>query len=186
MVKEITFITGNRGKFEEAREIFEPTGIFLSLQKLEVPEIQSKDSREISIFTANYISKIVNKPFFVMDRSFHIKALNGFPGPFVKFINQWLSPLDIIKLVGGKDTREASWITSISCSIPGQKIRTFIGEQPGSIALEPGENKKWAVDSVFIPTGATKVLSSLTAEESNNFWNSNSAWLELIGFLKSS
>ncbi len=185
MIKEITFITGNQGKFEEACEIFEPTGISLSQEKVEAPEIQSKDSREISKFTANYISKILNKPFFVMDRSFHIKALKGFPGPFVKFINQWLSPSDVIKLVEGKETREANWITCISCFIPGKEIKTFIGEQSGSISLEPGENKKWAVDSVFIPNGSNKVLSSFTTKESSKFWNANSAWQELISFLKS-
>ncbi len=43
-MKQITFITGNGGKFEEAQRIFSGSGIELLQEAYDTPEIQSEDT----------------------------------------------------------------------------------------------------------------------------------------------
>ena len=91
MIKSITFVTGNEGKFKNATALFTDSGIELNQLSINTPEIQSNNSSDISKYSAEFVCKSLNEPFFVMDRSFSIDSLNGFPGPFVKYINQWFT-----------------------------------------------------------------------------------------------
>ena len=117
-MKQITFITGNKGKFEEAQKIFSGSEIELLQESYDTPEIQSEDTKEIAQFSAKYVGSELRKPLFVMDRGFYIEGLNGFPGPFIKYINNWLAPEQVLSLLGDNKNRKACWVTSIGIYIP--------------------------------------------------------------------
>lgn len=50
--------------------------------------------------------KILGEPLIVNDAEWNIPALNGFPGPYVRYINEWLSPDDFIVLMSRHEDKK--------------------------------------------------------------------------------
>src|SRR3989344_556765 len=107
--KEIIFVTGNKYKFRVAQKSLMGSGFKLVQKKLETPEIQSDLVEEVSAFSAKWAANILKKPVVVSDGGCYIEALNGFPGPFIKYINKWLSAGDLLNLMKGKKNRRVFW-----------------------------------------------------------------------------
>ena len=95
------YLTGNRFKFHVAQQALLGTELVLEQNRLAVPEIQSNSVRDIAEFSAQWASTQLDHPFIVTDAGFYIDALNGFPGPFVKYVNQWFSVEDLLRLEHG-------------------------------------------------------------------------------------
>ena len=91
-MKEIVMATGNVGKWEIARDIFKNYNLTLTQEKVETPEIQASTVEEVSLYSAKYASDKLNKPVIKSDVGYYIEELGGFPGPFVKFVNNMLKP----------------------------------------------------------------------------------------------
>lgn len=101
----IFYVTGNKNKYENARKFFESYNITVEQLPLKINEIQDGDSLQVAIAKARDAFAIVKKPIFVNDTSWIIPSLNGFPGPFMKYINEWFQPEDFIHLMDGKKDR---------------------------------------------------------------------------------
>jgi XTP/dITP diphosphohydrolase len=182
----LTFITGNKGKFEEATSIFLGSEIALIQDNFDAPEIQDGDVEKIVGFTAEFVGERLDKPLFVMDRGLYIEDLNGFPGPFVKYINKWLTPEQILCLLGDGKNRVAYWLTSIGLYLPEVGVRTFSSRDYGTISTEAAGDRGYVVDKIFQPGDNNLTLSQMSKEESSDFWESSFCWKELIEFLKES
>ena len=102
----ITFITTNDGKYKIAQEVLGKYGVDVLQKELYLPEIQSDKVEDVASYAAKYAAQKLKESVFVTDVGYYIEALNGFPGPFVKHINQWLSGEDFIKLMEGKSNRK--------------------------------------------------------------------------------
>src|SRR5688572_23435775 len=102
---EIIYLTGNANKFNAAKNALKDSNIQLIQKVLEIEEIQSESVEEISIYKAKIASSKLNSPLIVTDGGVYIKSLNGFPGPFIKYINKWLIGEDLIKLLENKEDR---------------------------------------------------------------------------------
>ena len=102
---KVTFVTGNMGKWEIGRDIFARYGLELAQAKMETPEIQSLDVTEVAAYSAQYAAKKLNTPVIKSDVGYYIPALGGFPGPFIKYINQTLSDKDLLRLMKGVKDR---------------------------------------------------------------------------------
>lgn len=87
-MNSIFFITGNAYKFQIAQEALAGDGIELIQKELETPEIQSISIEEIASFSANWASNLLKESVIVSDAGYYIEAFNGFPGPFIKYINK--------------------------------------------------------------------------------------------------
>ena len=183
MVSQISFITGNRGKFEEAQKIFSNTEITLIQEKFDTPEIQSENVVEIVKFSAEYVGRKLEKPLFVMDRGFYIESLNGFPGPFVKFINNWLSSDQILKMLDGVGNRKAYWLTVLGLYIPRTEVNIFVGRDSGTVPQVLAGDFGYMADKLFIPEGSSVALSQMNKEKYDKFWESTSCWNDLIDYL---
>ena len=183
MITTISFITGNKGKFEEAQQIFSGSGIELNQQQLDTPEIQSDDTPEIARFSAQFAGSKLNTPLFVMDLGFYIEALNGFPGPFIKFVNKWLSEDQILKLLEGKNNRKAYWITALGLFLPGEEVKIFASKSYGEVPKKISGNRGYMGDKLFRPLESKLVLSEMSETEYNLFWNNSSCWQEMITYL---
>ncbi len=186
-MRSITFITGNAYKFQIAQKALEGKGIELVQQKLETPEIQSTDVAEIASFSAQWASKELDRPVVLTDAGYFIEALNGFPGPFIKYINQWLTARDILKLMDGKTNRTVVVKACLAyCELNKEPV-TFLSEAHGTISLEAGKTEKGYVtpiSEVFIPEGFDRVEAQLTKEEAVGFWaKMESHWSLLATYL---
>ena len=179
---KVYYITKNKRKIEKARKICRNTSIRIEQIYIETPEIQSTDSREIAQYSAKFAGKKLDKPVIKLDVSFHIHALNGFPGPFIKYINQWLKPEYILKMLKGVKDRSCYWTDSLAFYNKGQ-VKVFTANEEGTIAEEVRGENGWGMDKIFIPNGQTKTKAELSDEERDEFCNKDH-WNQFINFIE--
>lgn len=84
LMKNVTMVTGNMGKWKVASDIFKKYDIELLHEKMDTPEIQSHDVEDVSKYSAIYAANKLNKAVIKSDVGYFIEALNGFPGPLFK------------------------------------------------------------------------------------------------------
>lgn len=88
MAKTLTFVTGNKQKLLEVMEIVKKlSGDFpyaLVSKKIDLPELQGEPEK-IAIEKARLAAKEVGTAVLVEDTSLHFNALNGLPGPYIKW-----------------------------------------------------------------------------------------------------
>lgn len=184
-MKTIIFVTGNKYKFQVAQKALEKTGIKLVQKDLKTPELQSEDIKEIASFSAQWAANLLKKPVVVTDAGYYIKALNGFPGPFIKWINKWFTAKDYLKLMEGKEDRTVITKDCLAYCEPGKKPITFTGSAKGTIALKPGPPGTTPINEIFIPEGFDKVESAIPKEQMIQFWNKyDKKWQKFASFLK--
>lgn len=97
-MSSLLFSTGNAEKFEIARKICEPLGVILEQKPLEIDEIQGEDSEAIIRDKVRKAYELTGQPVIVSDDSWNIPGLRGFPGPYMKSIEQWFTPEDFLNL----------------------------------------------------------------------------------------
>lgn len=190
--KELIFVTGNKYKFQVAKKSLEGSGFRLVQKKLDIPEIQSELVEEVAAFSGRWAADTLKKPVAVSDGGCYIESLNGFPGPFIKYINKWLSANDMLNLMKGKKNRRVFWRDCLAYCESGKKPVTFVCDfESGTLAKKSGARKYrkdygW-IDTLFIPKGYIKPLSEWPDEEYINFWSSPhnyDSWLKLAEYLK--
>ena len=89
MKKRLTFVTGNRQKLLEVMDIVKDLGgksfpYELVSEKVDLPELQG-EPEEIAAEKARIASKSIGGSVLVEDTSLHFNALNGLPGPYIKW-----------------------------------------------------------------------------------------------------
>ncbi len=141
----ITFITGNLGKVKYA-ELW--LGHSLKHHKLDLDEIQSLVLQEVVEHKVRQAFGMLGKTVLVEDTSLEFEAMNGSPGPLIK----WFDASNIIcRMLDGFDTRSATARTCYGL-FDGHDIRFFEDVMRGSIAVKP-RGKGWGWDDVFINDG---------------------------------
>ena len=133
MMNVFYFVTGNKNKFKEAKEIFKP--LMVKQARIHVNEIQSFNLNEICKSKVLQAYSIVKKPVFVEDVSLEINALNKFPGPFIKWVEETIGNKGILKLLEGKTNRKAI-AKAMVCFYDGKRLKYFQGVLKGKIALK--------------------------------------------------
>lgn len=170
-MKQITFITGNQMKFDAAERALNGTSITLERLELDTPEIQSTSVEEIASFSARWVSDKLNKPVVVTDAGYYINALNGFPGPFIKYINKWLTADDLLKLMEGKSDRSVVVKDCLAYAMPGEEPITILGTAQGTISEKVVMPGVTPISTIFIPEGFDKTEPELGEEIMKQFWS---------------
>src|SRR3954471_24070175 len=81
--RPFVLVTGNAGKIAEARLAM---GTDLEAVEADLPEIQSLDYLEVLRAKAEEAGRHVGRPLVVEEAGLDLAALNGFPGPLVKWM----------------------------------------------------------------------------------------------------
>lgn len=181
---KISYVTGNARKFENAQKFFGQFAIEVEQLPLNIPEIQSCDPLEIAIAKAEAAYTQAQRPLFVNDASWNIPALKGFPGPFMKYVNQWFEPRDFINLMTGKADRRIILQDSIVYIDQfGRKVftREHVGEILDTVA--PFEYTH-PTDVVFslsknhASIAEEKSKGTFFIEDEDVVWKEFAAWLQ--------
>lgn len=170
----IIFVTGNKYKFQIAKQASKSSSFKIIQKKLDITEIQSESVEEIAAFSAKLASDKLKKPVVVSDGGCYIEALNGFPGPFIKYINKWLSVEDMLRLMYGKKNRRVVWKDCLAYCEPYKEPVIFKDYTKGVIAEKAGihkyrKNYSW-VDSLLIIQGSDSPLSELPTKKYLEIW----------------
>lgn len=186
---KINYVTTNSLKYKVAARYFEQHRDTheLTQYSLDTPEIQSKFVAEVAEHSALWAAKEIGQPCVKLDAGFFISSLNGFPGPFIKYINDWLTQEDFLKLLEDKTDRSAYFEDAIAIGYPDGTSKVFTQKMHGSIATIANPNAtKWPANLLFIADGHTAPLGSLSQEDQAHYWNSHqTGWQHLVEYLDS-
>ncbi|XP_065837888.1 inosine triphosphate pyrophosphatase-like [Oscarella lobularis] len=150
--KTLVFVTGNPNKLKEVRAIFDDFPRFeLSSQKIDLPEFQEEPD-DIAREKCREAAKVVQGPVITEDTCLCFNALNGLPGPYIKWFLQKLGHDGLNKMLVGFDDKTANAVCTFAyCSGDVEKkenILLFRGITPGSIVAPRGPtNFGW--DPIF-------------------------------------
>jgi XTP/dITP diphosphohydrolase len=104
-VKELLFVTGNKDKFADAKQILSSYELTVVQKKLPLEEIQHTDGQKIALHKAQQAFHELGQPLFVNDTIWMIPALHNFPGAFMKYINDCFDSSDWLRLMDGVTDR---------------------------------------------------------------------------------
>lgn len=174
---ELLFITGNSAKVKSAQKCFDSMGLPVVVRQyiISLPEIQAKDAEEISQAKAKMAFEQIKLPLIVEDAGFHINALNGFPGVYVRYVLDTIGAEGIIKQMKGVEDRTCQFVAVTTFIDASGKIISFRdSEGRGVIASEVDKTsnpRAWSdLWKIYIPNGLTKTLSALTEEEADKHY----------------
>ncbi len=187
-MKKLTFITGNKNKFEEINKLFlkEQLNIDLINQNLEMVEIQANSLEEVAISKINSIKNKVKGSFFIEDAGFFVTQLKGFPGVYSHYVMETIANEGILKILKDSKSRKAKFQAVIAYyNEKNDDIHTFMGEVLGSIAMKIRGSNGFGFDPIFIPDEIpNKTFGELSAIEKNEHSHRARASIKLISYLK--
>lgn len=169
-MKKVYFITKNPMKVLVAQNALSSDNIQLEQMKLDTPEIQSLDVKEVAAYSAKWAANKLNKPVVVEDNSLWIDSLKGFPGSFVAYVDKTIGEKGIIKLMKNEKNRSAKYIMAAAYCEPNGEPIIEVDELVGSIALELEGDHGWFSDLFFIPKGHDKTMGCLPDDERKLLW----------------
>jgi len=144
------YITGNQKK---ADYIGKTLGIELEHHKLDLDEIQSIDPYEVIEHKVKQAYEALKQPVLVEDTSLFFTALDGLPGPFVKFFVNAKDGQNIMcRMLDGFADRSA-YASAIYAYYDGTDLQTFAGRLNGMIATSPRGGGGYGWDGIFEPEG---------------------------------
>lgn len=135
----INIVTGNLGKYKAANKYLSEYGIESKQVILPLVEIQGEDGYEIAKHKAKSAFEMLQEPLAVMDCTWSIPALNGFPGPYMSSIMKWFKLEDLLNLMKSKQDRTII-LENFCCYTDGQIYEVFTRKLYGKINLEPSGN----------------------------------------------
>lgn len=176
MTQTIVFATGNTGKFiwlEKALAHAGMTDWTVEMAKLDLLEVQSDSLEEISLFKARQAYELLKKPVLVMDGGFYITALNGFPGPFARYMFDQMGPENIARLASTLEDKSCTF-RNVATYIESPDTYQQFEDNTGNIyslsdtAYPHDHPQQWSTSwRTIIPSGFgyTKTLASFSVEE---------------------
>jgi XTP/dITP diphosphohydrolase len=185
-MKELYFITSNKGKVKEATEKLRPFGFSVMQKDLGYPEVQADCLEEVAQQGIEYVRAKFNQAFMLEDAGLFIDALQGFPGVYSKYVFFTIGLPGILRLLQGVENRKAVFRSVYAYSEPGKKPVIVVGECNGTISTEQRGKHGFGYDPLFIPKGAEKTFGEMTIEEKNQYSHRAKALEKLITELKNS
>lgn len=170
------YLTGNKGKFEEAQYIFkEKYGFDIDIKTpgFEIPEIQAKSCAEVAAYSVKWACEKLGRPCIKSDSGLYLDALGGLPGPYNAYFDKQIGIEKFLMYLKDETNRKARLEDAFAYCEPGCEPVIFSGGSTGTIAYESsGELGRWH-DKFYIPDGETETLSVLRAKDRDyeaQFW----------------
>lgn len=167
-MRRITFVTGNAKKLEEVIKIFGSFERYEIISKsIDLPEYQGEPDDIVKQKIAE-ASKIINGPCIIEDTCLCFNALQGLPGPYIKWFLEKLKPEGLYKLLSAYEDKSAYALCTFAYSSgnPGDQILLFHGKTDGHI-VEPRGPSNFGWDPCFQPLGYDKTYAELPVDIKN-------------------
>jgi len=158
-------VTTNENKFREAALIAKEFGVELEWERRSYTEIQADSLEEIVGFGVEEVCREIGDPCFAEDAGLFIDALNGFPGPYSKFVFLTIGNRGILKLMEGVENRLAEFRSAVAFCSPGGGPVVFSASVRGKITHEPRGTGGFGFDPIFEVNGRT--FAEMSTREKN-------------------
>lgn len=163
----LSFVSSNRHKYDEVREILLYHGIRANHVKSRLSEIQSNVLDEIASAKARDAFSKFDRPVLVEDDGLFVDSLGGFPGPYASYVFDTIGITGLLKLLQGYHDRLAKFVSVIVYD-DGVKHKIFKATLCGMISDKPQNGivaKGWGYDPVFVPKGYGATFAEMTTSE---------------------
>jgi len=182
----ITFVTGNKKKSEEVQQILsagEDLPFDLTNQKIDLPELQG-DPLEIAVEKCRIAAQKVNGPCLTEDTSLCFNALNGMPGPYIKWFLENCGHDGLNDMLAGFDDKTAYAQTVVAFTTgPDQQVQVFDGRTDGRI-VRPKGSLDFGWDPIFEPLeGNGKTYAEMTKADKNAISHRGRSFAKLRSYL---
>lgn len=176
---EIWIATSNKNKVREFKQMFQDANIIVkSLLDLEnpIPDIPETGItfEENDFCKADFLSKMINKPFLADDSGLEIIGLDYFPGVNTR---QWAYPITDSKIINDLllekckllADRDAQAVCVLCYIDPIKKTVYFRGVTTGIISDEPIGENAFGYDPIFLLPELGRTYDELTLTEKNKY-----------------
>lgn len=177
MKDKIYFVTGNDGKFNEAKKLLPQ----LERVEIDLPEEQSLDPQLVIQKKLDIAKQKHATPLIVEDTSLYLEGLNGFPGPLIKWMLHAVGNQGIYDLCSKISNRRATAKTVIGYD-DGQSVHFFEGSIDGQI-VTPYGNEGFGWDDIFQPDGLNETFAEMGDNYKPEFSMRTSAFTKLKDYL---
>jgi non-canonical purine NTP pyrophosphatase (RdgB/HAM1 family) len=160
-MKPILFITGNKDKLREVRSLI-PTVQGMDMDLTEIQEIDAH--KIITAKLAEAQKHQSSATFIVEDTSLYLDAMNGLPGPLVKWFVKAVGIEGIYKLTESFRSTRATARTLIGYADEDSTVHFFEGSIEGML-VPPRGTDGFGWDAIFQPDGYEKTFAEMTTEE---------------------
>ena len=174
-----TLVTGNPNKLAEARRL---CGHDLSAAAVDLPEIQSLDLAEVLGAKAEEAFRRLRRPVIVEETGLELEAMNGFPGPLVKWMLDAMGAEGVARAalaLGAGGARAHCMLLYFD----GERRVAAEGETAGRLVLPPRGDGGFGWDPVFQPEGEERTYGEMSATEKDAIGHRGRAWRALLPLL---
>ncbi|EEA26067.1 nucleoside triphosphate pyrophosphohydrolase ham1 [Talaromyces marneffei ATCC 18224] len=202
----LTFVTSNADKIREVTSICKDYGITVNVRSIDLPELQGS-IEEVAREKCRQAALAVNGPVLIEDSAVIFHALNGLPGPYIKWFYHSLGLSGLNRILAGHEDKSAAAVCTFAFSWgprPAQEdshngsdsdsgndasssssepeVFLFQGRNEGQIVPARGEFG-FAYDFIFEYEG--KTYSELRPEIKNQVSDRSKALTKFIDWLAS-
>ena len=176
LLESATLVTGNPGK---ARELKRICGIEIAHEPVDLPEIQGLDLLTVLRSKTREAYRQLGRPVIVDETGLELAALNGFPGPLIKWLLQSIGAEGLGRL--GQSLHDDR-ITA-HCAVmffDGEREVVGEGRTRGRLVFPPRGDDGFGWDPVFLPDGDGLTYAEMSAERKDEIGHRGKAWRELV------
>ena len=173
-MENITYVTGNYGKYCSVKERLNKNGIDINYYKVDLEEPDVNDIEYISKVKAMEAYEIIKNPVFVADSGFYIEDYPqepGYPGAFVKRSGISTNIEELLNIMKDIKNRSCYFLDCLTY-YDGTNIKQFFGISKGELSTTiRGDSiqKAWSnLWYVFIPLNCNKTLAEMNDYERDN------------------
>jgi inosine triphosphate pyrophosphatase len=163
MIDGLVFVTGNENKKKEVEQILK---MKIQTADIDLTEIQG-DLDTVTIAKAREACKILNCPVLVEDTALVFNAMNGLPGPYIKWFLKALGPAGLYNMLHGFQDKSAQAICTFGLCIPGNDPLLFQGRTDGHI-VSPRGPTSFGWDPIFKPVGFDLTYAEMDKDVKNS------------------
>lgn len=175
----IYFVTSNKGKFAEAKGIFDD----LIQEDIGYTEIQADTLEEVAAFGIKEIREKLPSPVMLEDAGLFVEALKGFPGVYSAYVQKTIGNDGILRLMEGIGDRRAYFKSVVAYAEPGLEPRFFSGVVDGRIGFEARGTRGFGYDPIFYVNARS--LGEMNLEEKNRISHRSASMRALKKWLES-
>lgn len=172
---DFTFVTSNDHKVKTAKAVCAAAGLSFSHKHLDLLEIQADDGEAVARHKVRQAFQACKSPVVVTDDNWDIPGLRGFPGPYMRHINQWFEPKDFINLTRGLADRRII-MSHILAYKDGQTEKIFTVDIPATLLKEPRGESIITHFKVISLDGGQHSTAEAEADGSSAIANTANAW----------
>ena len=181
----LTFATTNGHKLLAAKHVCAQFGIDITPKRLKLQEIQSTSGEEIALYKARQAFEKLKRPVVVTDDLWSIEGLNGFPGPYMKQMNQWLTPADVMRLIAPLSDRQVI-LHNYLCYQDQHQTKVFHVAIQGTLLGEVRGKSKYPIFTIVSFDGGQHSAAEANRSGQTALKQRHTAWHELCQWLKQS